>query len=100
MCLKYTLCLITAWSLRAQQAPPADLDRILARLDRLESENQKLLEEVRALRNELTAGATVPLPERVEVLERRSEEVDQAKVDASQRFPLAITGMALFNAYS
>jgi hypothetical protein len=107
---------IAAPTLCAGQANP-DLQQVLARLDRLEQENQKLLDEVRALRRELTPAAATakadetepgqtlqasenPLVDRVEVLERRSEEVDQVKVDASQRFPLAITGMALFNAWS
>jgi hypothetical protein len=99
---KSALFFILATSLHAQTTA---LDQILARLDRLESENQKLLEEVRALRQELKASppaetSTPPLTERVDVLERRSEEVDQTKVQASQRFPLTITGMALFNLYS
>jgi hypothetical protein len=101
------LLLLFAASLQAQTTA---LDQILARLDRLESENQKLLEEVRALRQELKASSptepgaapaiTPPLAERVDVLERRSEEVDQTKVQAAQRFPLSITGMALFNLFS
>jgi hypothetical protein len=88
----------------------AGIDQVLARLDRLELENQKLLEEVRELRKELQkdllkeqpqgAPAESPVTDRVEVLERRSEEVDQSKVAASQRFPIAITGMALFNVWS
>jgi hypothetical protein len=106
------LFLLLATSLHAQSTA---LDQILARLDRLESENQKLLEEVRALRQELKASppaepntaanapATTtppPLAERVDVLERRSEEVDQSKVQAAQRFPVTLSGMALFNLFS
>ncbi len=79
----------------------------MARLDRLENENRQLLEEIRALRKELTpaqpppaAKQEIPIAERVDVLERRSEETDQTKVQASQRFPVTVTGMALFNAYS
>lgn len=95
----------SAACLDAQQNPKT-LDRILARLDQLENENKQLLDEIRELRKELTpaqapdAKPEPPLAERVDVLERRSEETDQAKVQASQRFPLTITGMALFNAYS
>jgi hypothetical protein len=98
--------------LRAQQ-PASSLDQVLARLDRLESENQKLLQEIRELRQELKGapsgppaaappetGSAAPLPERVDVLERRSEEVDQTKVQSSQRFPLTVTGMALFNVFA
>jgi hypothetical protein len=96
---------LTAASLYAQQTPTT-LEQVMARLDHLESENKQLLEEIRELRRELApAKATSPAPqtpieERVEVLEHRSEETDQTKVQASQRFPLSITGMALFNAFS
>lgn len=103
---KLAFLLFFAASLYAQQTP-TPLDQILARLDRLESENQKLLDEVRQLRQELKVApvtsppeTTPPLQERVEILERRSDEVDQTKVQASQRFPVTVTGMALFNAYS
>jgi hypothetical protein len=110
------LLLLLATSLHAQTTA---LDQIMTRLDRLESENQKLLEEVRALRQELkaspppdattatsapatTPATTTPPPiaERVDVLERRSEEVDQSKVQAAQRFPVTLSGMALFNLFS
>ena len=82
--------------LRGQQSA---LDQILTRLDRLESENQKLLQEVRELRQELKTAA-VPVAEKVDILERRSEEVDQVKVQSSQRFPVTVTGMALFNVFA
>lgn len=88
-----TLLLAATTTLFAQQN---SLDQVLARLDRLEAENQKLLDEIRALRQDLAK----PVNDRVEVLERRSEEVAQTKVEASQRFPIAITGMALFNVWS
>jgi hypothetical protein len=104
----FLLCLLAA-RLEAQQSGNA-LDLILARLDRLEAENQKLLEEVRQLRQELKSAAPAtkarveetppPLAERVDVLERRSDEVDQTKVQASQRFPLTVSGMALFNVFA
>jgi hypothetical protein len=133
---KIAFPLFFAASLYAQSS---SLDQILARLDRLESENQKLLEEVHKLRQELkaapnaappgaaaTAGSpsesvssasspsastpsastppvsasVPPIEERVDVIERRMAEVDQTKVRASERFPLTISGMALFNAFS
>ncbi len=88
----------------------ADQSEILRRLDRLEQQNRMLLEEVRELKQQLTnvhapaAGAaeaapTPTLEERVGVQERRIEEQAQTKVEASQKFPIAITGMALFNAF-
>ena len=100
------------------------LQQILNRLDRLEKENRELQAEVNALRNGLgfqrPAAAVsqpeainpvainpvaindvppIPLEERVAVQERRIEEQQQTKVEASQRFPLSLTGMVLFNAF-
>jgi len=103
----------------AAQTPPENspvLTQILNRLDRLEQENQQLIQEVRALRSELAhsrepaAGqpAAPPAPEgtqpadlaeRMDVQERRLEEQAQTKVESSQHFPIRITGMALFNAF-
>jgi len=65
-----------------------------------------LLEEVRELRQQIAATRQQPeatpspsLEERVDVQEKRTEEQSQTKVEASQKFPLSITGMALFNAF-
>ena len=101
------------------QSPPA-MQEILERLDRLEKNNEALLEQVRALRQEISelkgpvaqaapapaapAGEQPPPPEqpnvadRLAVQESRTEELAQTKVEASQKFPIRITGMALFNA--
>jgi hypothetical protein len=106
MAHKVAILLISAPLLINAQQSNSGIDQVLARLDRLEVENQKLLEEIRALRTELNQTAKAvgppeaPLTDRVEVLERRSEEVDQTKVEASQRFPIVVTGMALFNVWS
>jgi hypothetical protein len=101
--------------LNAQDAPvsqDATLRAILQRLDSLEKQNQELADEVHALREQLAATRTepkaspadegasqAPLNERVAVVERRVEEQSQTKVEASQRFPLSLTGMLLFNAF-
>lgn len=79
----------------------ASLQQVLDRLDRLERANRALLEEVQALRQELkaTRGPESYVPERVAVLEKRSEEQAQAKVEASQKFPIQLTGMLLFNVF-
>ena len=100
--------------LGGQTAP--QLSNILERLDRLERENRALSEEVRALRAEL-AGTRTPevvktpeavtppvadaatLEEKLEIQERRIDEQAQTKVEASQKFPIRLTGMALFNAF-
>ena len=84
----------------------AEVQAILDRLDQLEKDNQALLEEVRALRQEVS-GLHAPEPgtapsqtadERQAVEENRIDELAQTKVEASQKFPIRITGMALFNA--
>ncbi len=110
--------------LGAQTSP--QLSAILERLDRLEQENHTLIEEVRALRARLegvatpassaaapAAGAetsTVPvepeaaakptIEERLNIQAQRIEDQSQTKVEASQRFPIRLTGMAVFNAFA
>jgi hypothetical protein len=96
----------------AQTTP--DLQQILQRLDRLEGENRELRDQVRQLRDQLQARLGVPaqppaqapatpstptLEERMEIEERRTAELEQTKVEASQRFPIRITGMALANTF-
>ena len=93
------LCLAPV-TLCAQTAP--DLAKILERLDRLEAENRALSEQVRALQAQLGTAAPPPptTEERLEIQERRTEEQAQTKVEASQKFPIRLTGMALFNAFA
>lgn len=87
--------------------PQTDLGQIMQRLDRLERQNQSLAEEVRQLRQELAEVRGQPQPpptapaleEKVAVNESRVEELAQSKVEASQRFPIRVTGMALFNGF-
>ena len=84
--------------LRAQ----ADLQAVVERLERLEKQNQELLQEVRALRAALAAPKETqqaPVEERVEVLEQRVEEQAQSKVEAANKLPVRLTGMVLFNAF-
>jgi len=102
--------------LHAQTSP--EMARILERLDRLESQNQELLEEIRMLRAEVGSArgepAAAPLPEtaaaaasaapatveqRLDIQEQRTAEQAQSKVESSQKFPIRVTGMALFNAF-
>jgi hypothetical protein len=80
----------------------------MERLDRLEEQNRALLAEIRRLRSEL-AGSREDAPqepesspavqERLQVQESRTAELAETKVEASQRFPIRLTGMALFNTY-
>lgn len=101
------------------RAQTPDLNAILQRLDRLERENRELADQVRNLQARLdgksATGATdgaapapqapeatpasVPLDQRVEVNERRIADLAQTKVEAAQKFPIRLTGMALFNAF-
>jgi len=101
--------MLVPFLLHAQEK--SEFQQIIDRLDRLEQENRSLTDEVRALRAELAVAhpnlpappdATTPSPpleERVTIEERRSDELAQTKVEASQRFPVTLTGMALFNAF-
>jgi hypothetical protein len=85
---------------------------ILQRLDALERENRQLLDEVHALKQQLDGSrlqAESPpqkqqdqqqLENKVEVQGRRIEEQAQTKVEASQKFPISINGMLLFNAFA
>ncbi|MBM3726642.1 MAG: hypothetical protein FJW40_14610 [Acidobacteria bacterium] len=97
----------------AAQSP--DLAAILSRLERLEQENRSLRQELDALRERIgpapgaaaaaPPGASVaspaggPIDERLDIAEKRIEEQAATKVEAGQRYPLRITGMALFNAF-
>lgn len=111
---------------RGQSTP--ELREILTRLDRLEQTNQALTDEIRALRQELAAlrqdspgksevansgdgppNADVrppaerdqPTPsEASAVQQNRIDEMAQTKVEASEKFPIRITGMTLFNAFT
>jgi hypothetical protein len=74
---------------------------MLDRLDKLEERNKQLTAEIESLRAELRAARTnTPLEDRVAVVENRVEEQAQSKVEASQRFPVSVTGMLLFNAFT
>jgi hypothetical protein len=105
---------------RAQTNDPAQaMAQVLKRLDALESENRRLSEELHSLKQELAAthpaadtatpsqqlaasppGDAPSLEERVDVSERRLAEQAQTKVETSQKFPLSLNGMLLFNAFS
>jgi hypothetical protein len=109
-CFPLGIAMILAPSLVAQTAD--DFAAILARLDRLEQENRALAAEVRELRARLegaAAAAASPagaegagpatLGERLETQEHRTAELAQTKVEAAQKFPIRLTGMALFNTF-
>lgn len=111
LCLVLGAC--AAGSLSAQQP---DLKQVIDRLDRLEAQNRELMEEIRALRLQLSgaqppqaegapqaaAEAEAPPPpiaERVAIAERRLAELDQVKISSDHRLPVTLTGMLLFNTF-
>jgi hypothetical protein len=99
---------------------------ILQRLDQLEKQNQELRQEIEQLRQQVKAnaqerGTQTAMPpsssatgvppsvngsqeetanEHEAVDEHRIEELAQTKVEASQRFPIKLTGELLFNAFT
>jgi len=100
------------WPLVVSAQTSPEIAGILQRLDRLEQENRALTDEVRSLRAELAAArgpaASAPaeaaapkasVDERLEIQEQRTAELAQTKVEASERFPIRLTGMALFNSF-
>ncbi len=88
------------------QAQTTQLTGVIERLDRLEQENRALSDEIKALRAEiatLRGSATESqnaVDGRLELQERRIEEQAQSKVESSQKFPVRLAGMALFNAFT
>ena len=95
--------LLAAFLVRASAQQQPDLAAVLKRLEQVEHDNQSLREELRQLRQELgrpPAPNDAPaLAERVEVQEHRTEEQAQSKVETTQKMPLSLTGMLLFNAF-
>jgi hypothetical protein len=90
------------------QTPPdlrPDMQKVLERLDKLEKQNLELMTEIQALRRELAVSPAAPaaaaptLAERMDVQESRTAELAQDKIETSQRVPVSLTGMVLFNAF-
>jgi hypothetical protein len=108
------LSLVPALALGQEKS---EMQQIMERLERLEEQNRALAAEVHSLRDELVsargtpgqpvaptaaqaaAPETAPLDERVAVVEQRTADLQQSKVESSQKLPLSITGMFLFNAF-
>ena len=106
----FRYAVVLAALLPAAAQDRAAYQQILERLDRLEKQNRELLEQVSALRQDLAAArgapeAAAPAPPAAELQERSAmqqqqiEDLAQSKVESSQRFPIRLTGMALFNTY-
>lgn len=113
----WALACLTLLAPAANAQTGSEMRQILDRLDQLEAQNRSLLEKVDALQAQLAsaqaaanpqtpqvsgpapAATQADLAERVAAQEARTAEQQQTKVEASQKFPIRITGMALFNAY-
>lgn len=115
---------VLLWPLLLGAQTQPELAGILERLDRLERENRELAAEVRTLRAKFDApgdsnairpadGETVPgtetayptgsspatIEDKLNIQGQRIDEQAQTKVEAAQKFPIRLTGMALFNAF-
>jgi hypothetical protein len=108
-------------------AQTPDLQAVLQRLDRLEAQNQELMAEIRALRQQLaaapgsapaaaaaapanpetaaaanpeTAAAANPqTADQAQVERNQISQLDQEKISTDHRMPLSLTGMLLFNSF-
>jgi hypothetical protein len=110
-----SLCMAALWAVSAAGQTNPGIQQVLDRLDRLELQNRELIAKVETLQAEIAtlkggaaeqgtakaapAAGSPTIEERTAVLEARTAEQAQSKVEASERFPIRITGMALFNAY-
>ena len=110
------ICFLLWFAVPALPQTAGSNNAILQRLDRLEKENRELLEQIKELRQLVetsnqqkseqaaqpsnTPPAVEAASEREQVTENRIEELAQTKVEASQRYPIRLTGVALFNAFS
>ncbi|MBV9397479.1 MAG: hypothetical protein JO062_05845 [Bryobacterales bacterium] len=94
------------------QPTTADLQLVLQRLDRLEAQNQELMSEIRALREQLgssgaAAGAAqtaepppqLRVQEQIETSRNQIAQLDQEKISTDHKLPLTLTGMLLFNGF-
>lgn len=112
--LPLLLLVLLVSTLSAQEQPDsrALLLKVLQRLDALETENQQLVQEVHSLREQVASASksedanvaadvkqAPAVEERVAVNENRIAEQAQTKVEASQRFPVTLTGTLLFNSF-
>jgi len=112
-CIKRFGLALCLWPLVLAGQTSPELAGILERLDRLERDNRDLARQVATLESELTvvrgepAHGAAPVPaapaqataDQLEIQQRRIDEQAQSKVEASQKFPIQLTGMALFNTF-
>jgi hypothetical protein len=106
--LRYFLLAVVPGVMAAQSREPADLERILQRLDVLEQQNRELMSEIRSLREQIAATGTAPavasapaapLAERLDVAEQRTRDLAQDRIESERHSAVQLTGMVLFNSY-
>ena len=108
--LRFFLLALVPGVMAAQTREPADLERILQRLDVLEQQNRELMSEIRSLREQIASAAAAPsrgsplpaaspLAERVDVAEQRIQDLAQDRVESEHHSAVQLTGMVLFNSY-
>ncbi len=110
---RWTPLLFMTATLFAQENTPAPTAQqwteVISRLEKLEAQNRQLTEEIHTLQSFLPAapatssGGTPSQPaleQRLDVAEQRIDEQAQTKVEASERFPIRVTGVLLFNAFA
>ena len=80
--------------------PPATVESLAQRLAALEAQNAALRDELTAIRKELESvkpASPEQLQEKVELQAGQLAEQAQVKVEGTQRVPIRLTGMLLFN---
>ncbi|MFY9724933.1 MAG: hypothetical protein WB579_19235 [Bryobacteraceae bacterium] len=110
--LRFFLLAVVSGVMAAQTREPADLERILQRLDVLEQQNRELMAEIHALREQIASAAAAPAPtaaqsaapsaplaERLDVAEQRIRDLAQTGVESEHHSAVQLTGMVLFNSY-
>ena len=107
--LRFFLLALVSGTLAAQSREPADLERILQRLDALERQNRELMSEIRSLREQIASASAAPpvaslptpppLAERVDVAEQRIHDLAHTRIESERHSAVQLTGMVLFNSY-
>jgi hypothetical protein len=110
--LRFFLLALVPGVMTAQSPQPADLERIVQRLDVLEQQNRELMAEIRSLREQISAAsaagaapvvasapAAAPVTERVDVAEQRIHDLAQDRIESEHHSAIQLAGMVLFNSY-
>ena len=95
---KLVMCVLLPAAAWAQQP---SLERVVEQLNQLQRENQRLTEELEKLRRQVAQLQAAPsVTEKLDVVSQRVEDLATSKVETAQKFPLELSGLVLFNAYS